>query len=397
MSSNRVLGATRPLRSGTVECPLLNTGKHLLAARISPFDPTETLAAPNGNLEAGFSPIKVLALAAKMPSLEGSDMRRREFIALLGGATAAWPLAAGAQTPPKIPRVGYIAGSGSMGHVVGAFRQGLGELGHVEGQTIALEVRWAEGRTERIPELVAELVGLKMDVLMAGSSVAALAAKKATRTIPIVMVAADPVGLGLVASLARPGGNVTGLSYFNEAIIAKRLQLLKELVPGLARVAVLRNPTVAVHATFWQETEVAARTLEVSLQPLDVRGLEDFEAAFAAAARGNVQALIAFDDALTNTHRSQIVALAASSRLPAMYGLREFPDEGGLMSYGASFVALFRRAASFVDRILKGARPADLPVEQPTKFELVINRKTANALGLIVPPTLLAQADDVIE
>ena len=329
-------------------------------------------------------------------------MKRRDFIALLGSATAAsaaWPLAVGAQTPSKIPRVGYIAGSNPAAteHTFGAFRQRLTELGYVEGQSIALEVRWAEGRSERIPELVTELVDLKMDVLVAAVSSAALAAKKATRTIPIVMVAADPVGLGLVASLARPGGNLTGLSFFNEAIIAKRLEFLKEFVPGLVRVAVLRNPIVAVHATFWQETEVAARTLGVALQPLDVRGPEDFEAAFAAATRGNAQALIAFDDALTVAHRPRIVALAASSRLPAMYGLREFPDDGGLMSYGASFADLFRRAATYVDKVLKGAKPADLPVEQPTKFELVINRKTANALGLTVPPTLLAQADDVIE
>jgi putative ABC transport system substrate-binding protein len=236
-----------------------------------------------------------------------------------------------------------------------------------------------------------------MDVLVASNSVAALAAKKATGTIPIVIVSPDPVGLGLVASLARPGGNVTGLSYFNEAIIAKRLQFLKELVPGLARLAVLRNPILAIHETFWQQTEEAARTLGVALQPLEVRGPEDFEVAFAAATRGNVQALIAFDDALTVAHRIRIVALAASRRLPAMYGLREFPDEGGLMSYGPSFVDLFRHAANFVDKILRGAKPADLPVEQPTKFELVINLKTASALGLTVPPTLLAQADDVIE
>jgi putative tryptophan/tyrosine transport system substrate-binding protein len=236
-----------------------------------------------------------------------------------------------------------------------------------------------------------------MDVVVASSSVSTLAAKKATGTIPIVMVAADPVGLGLVASLARPGGNVTGLSYFNEAIIAKRLQLLTEFVPGLSRVAVLRNPSVVVHATFWQETEVAARKLGVALQPLDIRGPDDFEAAFAAATRGNAQGLIALDDALTIAHRPRIVSLAASSHLPAMYGLREFPNDGGLMSYGASFVDLLRRTATFVDKILKGAKPADLPVEQPTAFELVINRKTTNALGLTVPPLLLVQADEVIE
>jgi putative tryptophan/tyrosine transport system substrate-binding protein len=283
------------------------------------------------------------------------------------------------------------------GRMVEALQQGLSELGYKDGQTIAVEVRMAEGRSERIPELVAELVGLKVDVLVVANSVAALAAKKATGTIPIVMVASDPIGLGLVASLARPGGNVTGLSYFNEAIIAKRVQLLKEFVPGLAQIAVLRNPSIAVHGTFWQDTEVAARKLGVALQPLDVRGPEDFEAAFAAATKGNAQALIAFDDALTVAHRTRIVALAASSRLPAMYGLREFPDDGGLMSYGPSFADLFRRAATYVDKILKGAKPADLPVEQPTKIELVINRKTANALGLTVPPTLLTQADDVIE
>jgi len=329
-------------------------------------------------------------------------MQRREFITLFGGAAAAsvaGPMVARAQTPPRIPRVGFIgsAGTAMAGRMVAALRQGLGELGYVDGQTIALEIRASDGHSERIPELVAELIGLKMDVLVAGSSVSTLAAKKATGTIPIVMVAADPVGLGLVASLARPGGNVTGLSYFNEAISVKPLQLLTEFVPGLSRVAVLRNPSVVVHATFWQETEVAARKLGVALQPLDIRGPDDFEAAFAAATRGNAQGLIALDDALTIAHRPRIVSLAASSHLPAMYGLREFPNDGGLMSYGASFVDLLRRTAAFVDKILKGAKPADLPVEQPTAFELVINRKTANALGLTVPPLLLAQADEVIE
>jgi putative ABC transport system substrate-binding protein len=190
---------------------------------------------------------------------------------------------------------------------------------------------------------------------------------------------------------------VTGLSYFNEAIVAKRLQLLKEMVPGLARLAVFRNSSVEIHATFWRETAVAAGTLGLALQPLEMRGPEDFEAAFTAAKRGDAQAVITFDDALTNSHRPRIVALAASSRLPAMYGLREFPEDGGLMSYGPNFIDLFRRAATFVDKILKGAKPADLPVEQPTKFEFVINRKTANALGLAIPGGLLAIADEVIE
>jgi putative tryptophan/tyrosine transport system substrate-binding protein len=329
-------------------------------------------------------------------------MQRREFIALVGGATAASvarPVAADGQTSSKIPRIGYIAASNasSTQNVVAAFRQGLKELGYLEGQSILLDLRYGEGRSERLPELAAEFVGLKMDLLVAGNSVAALAAKKATATIPIVIVTADPVGLGLVASLARPGANVTGLSYFNEAIVAKRLQFLKELVPGLARLAVFRNPTVEIHATFWREIAVAAGTLGLTLQPLEVRGPEDFEAAFTTAARGDAQAFITFDDALTNSHRPRIVALAASSRLPAMYGLREFPEDGGLMSYGPNFVDLFRRAATFVDKIFKGAKPADLPVEQPTKFEFVINRKTANALGLAIPAGLLAIADEVTE
>jgi len=278
-----------------------------------------------------------------------------------------------------------------------ALRQGLSELGYVDGQTIVVEFRSAEGRIERIPELVSELIGLNVDVFVAASSPVALAAKKATATIPIVMVAADPVGLGLVASLARPGGNVTGLSYFNEALLAKRLEMLVEFVPGLARVAVLRNPTVTAHANFWAATDEAARKLGVALLALDVREPDDFEAAFIAAVQGNAQALIAFDDGLTIAYRTRIVALAASSRLPAIYGLREFPDEGGLISYGPNFADLTRRSATYVYKILKGAKPSDLPVEQPTKFDLVINRKTAAALGLILPHTLLARADDVIE
>jgi putative ABC transport system substrate-binding protein len=328
-------------------------------------------------------------------------MKRRDFVALMGGVAAseALPLFARAQTQRKIPRIGYIAGAGSLmgGKMAAALRQGLTELGYIDEQTITLEVRMAEGRSERIPAIVTELVGLNVDVLVAGTSAAALAAKKATSIIPIVMVTTDPVGLGLVASLARPGGNVTGLSYFNEAVLAKRLEMLREFVPGLARVAVLRNPGIAAHAGFWRDTEAAAVKLGMALQPIDIREPNDFEAAFAAATRGNAEALVALDDGLTITHRIRIAALAASARLPAIYGLREFPDDGGLISYGPNFFDLLRRSATYVDKILKGAKPADLPIEQPTKFELVINRKTANALGLTVPPTLLALADDVIE
>jgi putative ABC transport system substrate-binding protein len=330
--------------------------------------------------------------------VEEGGVKRREFIALFSSA-AVLPLAVAAQTAPKMPRVGYIGSARrtEVSHRFEAFRQGLRDLGYVEGQTIALEVRWAEGRIERIPELVAELVGLKVDVLVAGNSLTAQAAKKATGTIPIVMAATDPVGLSLVANLSRPGGNVTGLSYFSEAISGKRLQILKELVPGLTRVAVLRNPLTPSDAVFWRETEEAARKLGVELQPLEVRGPDDFEAAFAAANRGDAHALIAFDDILTLTYRHRIVPLAASSRLPAIYGFREFPDDGGLMSYGPNLSDSLRRMATFVDKILKGAKPADLPVEQPTKFDFIVNLKTAKTLGLIVPPTLLIQADEVIE
>jgi len=325
-------------------------------------------------------------------------VRRRDFITLLGSAAVGWPLATFAQTQPKIPRVGLVlASTRASKHLLEAFRQALRELGHVEGQTILLEIRWAEERVERLPELVVELVGLKVDVLVVLSGPAAVAAKNATQTIPIVMAANDPVGLGLVGSLSRPGGNVTGLSYLSEEIIAKRLELLKELVPGLARIGVLRNSLVPGHPILWKETEVAAQRLGVALEALELRGPEDFGAAFATAKQRNAQALLDFGDPLTFTYRSRITALAASSRLPAMYAVREYPDAGGLMSYGPSIVLLYRSFATFVDKILKGAKPADLPVEQPTKFELVINVKVAKALGLTVPPSLLVRADELIE
>src|SRR5262245_12102309 len=328
-----------------------------------------------------------------------SAVRRREFIALVGATAVAWPLAAHAQSPRKMARIGWLgAGSRTASrHLVEAFLQGLRELGYVEGQTFAMEYRWAEGRQERLPELAVELVRLELDVLVALSTPVALAAKNATQTIPIVMMAIDAVGLGLIDSLSRPGGNVTGLSYLSGEIIAKRLQLLKELVPGLARVGVLSNPLAPSHPILWKETEVAAQRLGVALEALEVRQPEDFEAAFSTAKQRNAQALLAFEDPLTFPYRSQITALAASNRLPAMYAVREYPDAGGLMSYGANIVQLFRGPATYVDKILKGAKPADLPVEQPTKFELVINLKAAKALGLEVPPLLIAQADALIE
>jgi ABC-type uncharacterized transport system substrate-binding protein len=332
--------------------------------------------------------------------MEGEGaVRRREFIALFW-ATVEWPFAALAQTPRKIARIGYLSpGSRTVSaHLVEAFLQGLRELDHVEGQTFVMEYRWGEGRIDRLPELALELVRLEPDVLVATTSAAVQAAMNATRTIPIIMAGGgDPVGLGLVASLARPGGNVTGPSVMNTEVVSKRLQMLKEILPELRRVAVLLNSVNPIHALFMQETESTARVLRLELQPIEVHGPDDFEAAFGAATQGKAGALVAFDDSLTLQYRTRIVALAAASRLPTMYGYREFPDEGGLISYGANLSSPYRLAAKYVDKVLKGTKPADLPVEQPTKFELVINLKTAKALGLTVPASLLARADEVFE
>jgi putative ABC transport system substrate-binding protein len=309
-------------------------------------------------------------------------------------------LAAQAQAPGKVPRVGYVFARVSSGdqHLWDTARQGLRELGYVDGENIALEVRWAEGRSERLPELVAELVRLKVDVLVVTGTPATLAAKNATRTIPIVFLGVgDPVRSGLVASLARPGSNLTGLSLLNPEVSGKRLELLKESLPNISRVAVLTNPGNPVHDVYWKETQTAAQTLGLQLQPIKVQAPEDFDAAFRAAARGRPHALLAFDDPLTMAYRARLVALAAKYRLPTMYGFREFPDVGGLLSYGPNLLDQYRRTATYVDRVLKGSRAADLPVEQPTKFELVINRRTAQALGLAIPPSVLARADQVIE
>jgi putative ABC transport system substrate-binding protein len=326
-------------------------------------------------------------------------MERRAFLAGAAALIVA-PLAAEAQAPGKIPRVGYVFArvSSADQRLWDEARQGLRELGYVEGQNITLEIRWAEGRSERLPELVAELVRVKVDILVVATTPGALAAKNETRTIPIVFVAvADPVRSGLVAGLARPGGNLTGLSLLNPEISGKRLELLKESLPSISRVAALTNPGNPSHAIFWRETHTAAQTLGLQLQQIRVRAPEDFDEAFRAAARGRADALLAFDDPLTAGHRARLVALAAKYRLPTMYGLREFSDAGGLLSYGPNLLDQYRRTAPYVDKILKGANPADLPIEQPTKFELVINLKTAKALGLKIPQSLLLRADQVIE
>jgi putative ABC transport system substrate-binding protein len=325
---------------------------------------------------------------------------RRAFIGTLASGLLAAPLAGEAQSAGKVLRVGYAFArvSSEDQQVWDAMRQGLRELGYVEGQNIALEIRWADGRYERLPALVAELVRLKVDVLVVGTTPGALAAKSATRTIPIVMYAVgDPVGSGLVASLAHPGGNLTGLSLFNKEVSGKRLELLKENLPSISRVAVLTNPGNPIHAVFWKETQAAAHTLGLQLHAIKIYGPGDFDDAFTAAARGRADALLVFDDSLTLGYRTRLVALAAKRRLPTMYGLREFPDAGGLMSYGPSNFDMYRRTATYVDNLLKGAKPADLPVEQPTKFELVINMNTAKALGLTIPQSLLQRAHQVIE
>jgi len=283
--------------------------------------------------------------------------------------------------------------------LLAAFKQGLRELGYVEGKTVLLEVRLAEGAPERLPQLARELVALKPDVIVATSDAAIAAVRRETHAIPIVMaLSADPAGAGFVASLARPSGNVTGLSTLSPELSGKRLELLREVVPGLSRVALLWNPDSRGNLLDYKETEVAARSPHVELQSIEVSRVEDLDRAFSEVTQGRAQALIvASGNPVTVARRAQGASFAQRSGLPSIYGLREYVDDGGLMSYGPSTADLYRRAATYVDKILKGTKPADLPVEQPTKFELVINLKTAKALGLTIPPSLLARADEVIE
>ncbi|HEX3338753.1 MAG TPA: ABC transporter substrate-binding protein [Pseudolabrys sp.] len=325
-------------------------------------------------------------------------MRRREFITLLGGLVA-WPVTARAEQVGKVYTIGiFSAGAPTNGTTVTVLPDALRALGWIEGKNVAFELRFAENRLERLPELAAELVHLNVDVIVALGTLAPLAAKRATSTIPIVMTSAgDPLGSGLVASLARPGGNVTGMSLMAPDLGGKRLELLKELSPGLARVAVLWNAANPYPARVFKETQAAGRTLGIEVQSLEVRSANDFDGAFEAARTQRPDALITVEDPLTVDYRKRIADFAVANRLPSLYGFREFAIAGGLMSYGANIADLVRRAAGYVDKLLKGAKPADLPVEQPTTFELIINLKTAKALGLQVPPTLLARADEIIE
>jgi ABC-type uncharacterized transport system substrate-binding protein len=322
-------------------------------------------------------------------------MRRRDFIKVMGGGAAAWPLAARGQQPQK--KVGFLA-TGSMPLYMNAFHDALQALGWIEGKNVIYEGRYAENRLDRLRQLVGELLRLNVDVIVAGGTPAPLAAKQATTTVPIVMTAAaDPLGSGLVASLARPGGNVTGLSLMSADLVGKRLELLNELLPGLSRIAVLWNANHPFSAFVFKETVRAAQTMRIDVQSLEVRSPDDIDSALITATRQNASALIAVEDPLTTDYRQQIADFAVENRLPAIYGLRMFVDAGGLLSYGADLADLYRRAAGYVDKILRGAKPSELPVEQPTKFELVINLKTAMVLSLTIPPTVLTIADEVIE
>jgi putative ABC transport system substrate-binding protein len=324
-------------------------------------------------------------------------MKRREFIGFVGGA-AAWPLAARAQQPTKLPTIGFLGAASPSGWKswTGAFVERLRELGWIDGRTVAIEYRWAEGRSERYAEIAAEFVRLKVDVIVT-SGAASNAAKVATSTIPIVFgIASDPIGDGLVASLARPGGNLTGLSVQAPDLAGKRLELLREVFPGVRRLAVLVKVDNPLAVLELREVQAAARPMGIDALTFEIRQAEDIASVFAAD-KDDADALYVCTDPLLNTNRISINKLALAVRLPTMHGFREYVEAGGLMSYGANFSELFRRAGDYVDKILRGAKPADLPVEQPTKYELVINLKTAKSLSLEIPPALLARADEVIE
>jgi putative tryptophan/tyrosine transport system substrate-binding protein len=328
-----------------------------------------------------------------------SRIRRREFITLLGGAAATWPLAARAQQPARLPTIGFLGSSTplAMGQWVAAFVQRLRDLGWTEGRTVVIEYRWAEGRSSRAAEIAAEFVRLKVDVIVTYSTAPVIAAKQATSVIPIVFAAAnDPVGANLVASLARPGGNVTGLSVQQTDVAGKKLELLREVVPGLRHLAIMANTGNPGGMLEMGEAQAAARTLGLEAITIEIRRAEDIAPGFDAL-KGRAEALYVCTDPLVVTNRARIHTLAMGARLPTIYNSREYVETGGLLSYGPNWPHMWSRAAGMVDKILRGTKPADIPVEQPTKFDLVINLTTAKALGLDVPPTLLARADEVIE
>ena len=326
-------------------------------------------------------------------------MRRREFITLLGGVAVVWPLTARAQQAARLPTIGFLGSTtpAAQSQLTAAFVQRLRELGWIEGRTVTIEYRWAEGRSERLAEFAAEFVRLKVDVILTHNTPPVLAAKQATSVIPIVFAtAADPVGTGVVASLPRPGGNVTGLSSQTPDLAGKQLELLREVVPGLRRFAILANPDNSYVALEVREIRAATRTLGLEAALFEIRRAEDIALAFEGL-KGRADALYILPDPLLFTNRLRINTLALGMRLPTMHMLREYVEPSGLISYGPNWPDQWRRAADYVDKILRGAKPANLPVEQPTRLDLVINLTTAKALGLAIPPTLLARADEVIE
>jgi putative ABC transport system substrate-binding protein len=331
-------------------------------------------------------------------AFEDSAMKRREFIGLIGGATLS-PLVARAQQPAKPRTIGFFSpnSASAASPWTAAFVQRLHELGWIESRNFAIEYRWGEGRTERITEFMAEFVRLNVDVIVTHSTPNVLAAKQATSTIPIVFaLAADPVGSGIVASLARPGGNVTGLSILAPDLARKRLELLREVAPGLRRLAILADTGLPGTMLEAREVQAAARMLDIDVTILDVQRAEEIAPAFETL-KGRAEALYVSAAPIVTTNQVQINTLALAARLPTMHGVREYVEGGGLISYGPNFSDLFRRAAEYVDKILRGAKPADIPVEQPAKFDLVVNLTTGKALGLAIPPSLLARADEVIE
>jgi putative ABC transport system substrate-binding protein len=327
-------------------------------------------------------------------------IRRREFLTLLGGAAATWPLAARAQQRGQVAHIGILETRSRELNAanLSAFQQGLRELGYVEGHNLLLEYRSADGRTERFPGLAAELVELKVDIIVTRGTPAALAAKKATETIPIVMAAnGDPLGSGLVAGLAHPGGNITGLSALVLDLYPKRVELLRDMLPALTRIAGLFNPDSIIGLREWDEVMKSARSLGIAAELIEVRNRNALAPAFDAASGQRIEALLVGLETVTESNQELVVELAATHRIPTMYSERQFVDAGGLLAYGVRYPDLYYRAAAYVDKIMKGAKASDLPVQQPTKIELVINLKTAKALGVTVPSSLLAIADEVIE
>jgi putative ABC transport system substrate-binding protein len=324
----------------------------------------------------------------------------RADILALGGAAATWPLAARAQHGARVPRVGFMGNSTEAfeANLIGPFREGLRTLGYEEGRNIVVEYRWAEGKYERFPALIAELLKAKVDVIVTAGTPAAIAVKKVTKIVPLVMVAVgDPVGTGLVPSLARPGGNLTGLSSIAPDLEGKRLELLREVVPKLAHVGAFFNPENLFHMVPMQNARTAAEALRIKLSPLTVRVSQDLDGAFAVVLKQKPNALLVLADRVFLHERKRMMDFALQNRLPSANAHKEMVGAGGLMSYGPSYEDMHRRAADYVDKILKGTKPGDLPIQQPTKFDLKVNLKTATALGIEIPPTLLARADEVIE